>query len=207
LIILPKQASTNQKLGDGVYATYREVGCTCPQSCALLGNGCYAQHGNVALHARRGTQSPVDGDMLLGWMESQIPPERLVRHHVSGDLFRDDQPDMPYIEALMEGHRRRSDLDGWLYTHGWRKLDARRLNSLRNLTVNASADTMDEALEAHRAGWPTTVVVDPDQACVYLKEADTRLVICPQQTHDVKCSDCQLCLKSERKAIVGFRMH
>lgn len=37
--------SHNRKLGPGWSSTYREVGPTCPKSCPLLGNGCYAQRG------------------------------------------------------------------------------------------------------------------------------------------------------------------
>ena len=34
-----------------------------------------------------------------------------------------------------------------------------------------------------------------------------KIVICSEQTHGLKCIDCKLCNKSDRKVIIGFLEH
>ena len=204
MITLTKRDSENAKLGSNVRATYRKVGETCPSDCDLLETGiCYALQGPVAIHAEKSPPSHEDADRLLQYLQS-LPGGKKIRHHVSGDLFRNDEPDIPYVWSLLVGHANRPDVEGWMYTHGWKRLSAHVLNLPESLTVNASCDTLEEAQKAVHRGWPTTVVLQEE---VDELSDGTPIVICPNQTDGVTCSECGLCMQGQRKSVVGFLEH
>jgi hypothetical protein len=194
-----------QKLGF-VFRTYRPVGLTCPSECPLLGNGCYAQSGPTSLHQRRA----VGGRVSLREAFRQLPHGARVRHLVSGDLFQDDRPDLEAVAELREAHQARPDVQGWGYTHGWRRLDPYRLN-LDNLTFNASCETEAEVRQALARGWPAVMVVPSDHPKRRAYEG-FEAVVCPNQTVGLTCDRCGLCLERDRSRdgrplVVAFRVH
>lgn len=209
-ILCTKRDSSNKKLGDNVRATYRKVGQTCPQECNLLNNGCYAQKGLVALHSgKKSEYSESDGEILYKWLK-EMPDNKKIRHHVSGDFLHDNEIDHEYIDYMIKGHKERPDLDGWSYTHAWQRdeMDPLKLNDEDNLCVNASADSLDDAIEAKQQGWPVTVVVPEDTEEAYLEYEGERVVVCPaQRKEEVSCSDCMMCANSDRESIVAFKKH
>lgn len=191
-----------------VAATYRMVGDTCPSSCKLLNNGCYAQKGKVLFHQKKAPADANDGAVLLEFIRGLTPKHKL-RHNVSGDLFVGDEPDEAYITALVQGHSERPDVVGWGYTHGWKKLDATRLR-LPNLVINASCDNLDDLRAAREAGWAQVIVLEKGEHRRRLKLADdVDVVVCPQQTSGGKigCTDCGLCWRGDRKFAIGFLRH
>jgi hypothetical protein len=210
MIILSRHDSQNNKLGEGVRATYRQVGPTCPSSCALLSTGvCYAQYGPTGIHSKRSEWDKSDGQRVYDYL-LKLPKRKKVRHHVSGDFFVNDAPDWDYIESVILGHSAREDLKGWSYTHGWRQLEAKYMNIAKSLCVNASCDNEEEAVEAVAAGWPTVMVGDEDFGAdgkLRRLSDGTKLVVCPSQTHDIPCSDCMLCFRKQRDCVVVFRAH
>ena len=195
------------KLGHA-YRTYRQVGTTCPSECPLLNNGCYAQNGPTKIHSSRSATIKEDWKAKL----LKLPSGSKVRYMVSGDLFVNDQPDWETISAILEVHTRRRDLKGWTYTHGWRRLDASLLNSLPNLTVNASTESLDDALRASSNGWPTVMVV-PSSFPKRVEYDQVTVLVCPNQTNpQVTCDKCMLCFKKGRKLngkpmVIAFRAH
>lgn len=195
------------KLGH-VYRTYRPVGTTCPSECPLFNNGCYAQNGPTGIHASRSATVQEDWKAKL----LKLPAGAKVRYMVSGDLFSNDQPDWATISAILEVHARRRDLKGWTYTHGWRRLDAALLNAHPNLTVNASTESLEDALRASSNGWPTVMVV-PSGFPKRVEYDQAVVLVCPNQSNpQVTCDRCMLCFKKERRLngkalIVGFRAH
>lgn len=181
------------KLGFGVYATYRAVGSTCPSGCAFLNKGCYAQHGNVGIHEKRGVYSPEDGRAYYDWVKN-LPRFAKVRLHVSGDFLYQDKPDYDYIDWVLKAHTDYPN-EAWTYTHAWKQLDARLMNSVPALTVNASCDTPIDATIATAAGWPITVSEYMDG------------VTCPAQTEaKLICSECMICFRKGHKP-VRFIIH
>ncbi len=210
MIKLPKQDSSNSKLGKKVRATYREVGPTCPQSCPHLQKSvCYALYGFVNIHAKKSPYHGTDAQRVHDWLLN-LPRGHKVRHHVSGDFMEPSgQVDEEYVDSLLAAHEARSDLQGWSYTHAWDQLKSSRLNSTKSLTVNASCDSLEEVEEALEAGWPSTMVVDQNAESKPLKidGQKARLVICPHQTHGIQCSECMLCFRKARSCVVGFRVH
>lgn len=198
--------SLHPKLGL-VWRTYRPVGLTCPRECPLLNNGCYAQNGPTAWHAQRSqTQETQLTQAFLA-----LPYRSAVRHLVSGDLFRENQPDTALIEDIRRAHRKRPDVQGWGYTHGWRRLSAQELNQ-PNLTFNASCERPEQVEQALDRGWPAVMVVPHDHP----KRQDYGAfvsVVCPNQTQpSITCDRCRLCWKADRKLqgkplVVAFRAH
>ena len=150
----------NSKLGAGVATTYRPVGLTCPPTCPLLGNGCYAQRGHVNIHAR---QSAKDFDEL-----QKLAGNTLVRHLVSGDWLKPTANGGRIVDrALLRGvialHRAATWLTGWGYTHAAEKLDAAGLGPEswpKNLTILASCHTTEQKAAHNARGWATARVID-----------------------------------------------
>lgn len=179
----------NRKLTDGkthVAATMRPVGPTCPSECRFLNHGCYAQKGMVRIHQARATK--VSGD-LQALMATDT---RLIRHHVSGDFFLDNRLDTDYLNEVIEFHRANPDMQGWAYTHGWRRIsdagyDPKRLP--KNFALIASVDSRVEMREAQALGWRTASVANDWSERI---DGDVK---CPAQLSDNRtvCSNCRLC--------------
>ena len=192
---------SNAKLGAGVATTYRPVGITCPKSCPLLGNGCYAQSGNVAIHARRSEHDKHELHKATG--------NTLVRHFVSGDAFKSTADnrrvvDRRLLRDMIGLHESASWLQGWGYTHDAERLDRAGFgpdNMPDNLTLLASCHTAKEKQEHNARGWQTARVIS---------EKHERLpdeVLCP---HDlakregkpaeqrITCARCRLCFDGKK---------
>lgn len=189
------------------YATYRAVGLSCPSDCRLLNAGCYAQAGNVAIQMR-GRYSENDGDIFLREIE-RLPHGAALRLHVSGDVMRDGGKDgsnvldVEYLNALIEGAKRRPDISMYGYTHAWKRINREEFVFPANLTLNASCDTPEDVVEARAAGWDTTTVVPAETTGK--RYGDT--VVCPNQTTGLTCDKCRLCFKSNRPLTVAFKAH
>jgi|SRR5690625_4915789 len=202
--------SGNRKLGRGVRATYREVGPTCPQSCEHLQNrSCYALYSFVNMHAKVSEYSRSDADIIYDYV-TNLPEGKKLRHHVSGDFMKPgDMIDTNYIDSVLKAHSERPDLKGWTYTHAWERLDSKKMNAEKSLCVNASCDSKEEVINAVNSGWPATTVVDEDfeSGVININGKNARLVVCPNQTHGISCSECMLCFRKNRSSVVAFRVH
>ena len=99
LVILRSQ---NVKLTDGnisVAATYRVVGKSCPQNCQFLNKKCYAQRGLVRFNQFRAKKRNDSLDQLA---KSDVG---LVRWNVSGDIFKNNRLDKPYLKEIFDFHK------------------------------------------------------------------------------------------------------
>jgi len=208
-----KQPSANRKLVSGkgrpFYATYRAVGYTCPSTCPLLNNGCYAQSGPVALH-QRDRYSTADGAAYRDQVQAYVPDGAVVRLHVAGDIMAPAGPDgsskvdHEYLQAIVDVARERPNVTFYGYTHAWRLVDRTRYGTWpANLVINASADTAADVADARAAGWPVTTVVASDTP--WRRDGDT--VVCPAQTSGLACDTCMLCGKGDRALNVAFKAH
>ncbi len=186
----------NFKLGKCA-TTYRPVGPTCPQDCALLGKGggCYAKRGFVAIHQRNALNSYHELDKANG-----VP---LIRHHISGDVFLRDKLDTIYVDYILDWHKANPKTEGWMYTHrfqDWHKAGYSHLTA--GLTVLASVDTKKDKKAAKKAGWKYAYVTKDSN---YKLEKDE--IFCPFDAQKdagkamkdvkVKCKTCRLCFDSK----------
>lgn len=203
MLRVTQNPTRNSKLtGDSMsfYATYREVGVTCPEWCPLLNNGCYAQGGNVAIH-QRGSSSNNDGAVFLAALE-RLPRNAMVRLHVSGDVMLNGELDEAYLDALIQGANENPEMTFYGYTHAWQVIDRERFIFPANFVLNASCDTMEDVAVAQSLGWQTTTVIPHDAE----EKRYGKVVVCPNQTSGMTCDECRLCFR-ERPLTVAFKAH
>lgn len=189
--------SSNRKLGK-MAATYRTQD-SCPRSCPLLDNGCYATGRIFSIPKRFGS----DDYAPLRDLVDTLPENGALRLNVSGDvLLSDGSPDHDYIDAANFVAERRPDVTIWSYTHAWRTLTP----GMFRFVVNASCETIEDVLEAQALGWQT-VIVD-DGSITGSKIDDRNVISCPAETRDVTCDDCRACGADTRtRPVISFNIH
>lgn len=202
--------SGNSKTGP--IATTMSSSDTCPDSCALKGQGCYARFGMVGMHWRK-LDAGTTGTDLAGFIAAleTLPRGSAMRHNVAGDL------ESPEALASITQAAQSRKLRAWTYTHhkAADMLDeARRSNQGGSFTVNLSADSpaQADALASLDAG-PVVTVMRPDawqgqHQNTSSTPAGRTIVRCPAEYMDsMTCAQCMLCQKADRRGIVGFTAH
>jgi hypothetical protein len=204
--------SENSKVGD-VAATYAPISQTCPSTCKLRDNGCYAQSGNVGFQVRRiereldgangDTVAVLEGDEIAD-MSRHAPTNHALRIHVSGDATSD-------FRALQLARGAKAWAGPvWSYTHAWSSV-ARR--SWGRVSVLASCESVSQVILARSRGYAAALVVasHPADGRAYRDESGVKHIPCPSQTRDIKCTDCKLCwndaLLIAQGACIDFAVH
>lgn len=189
--------SANAKLGP-MAATYRTQ-ASCPTSCPLLNNGCYATGRIFHIPKKFGREDVAAVDALA----DKLPEGAGVRFNVSGDfLDADGQPDWAHIEACNSLVDRRPDLAAWSYTHAWRDMDP----TWFTFVVNASCETAEDIADALSCGWQPVVVDDGDLTNTFI--GGRRVTQCPNQTHGVTCDECRACgVDTRTRPVIAFAIH
>ena len=196
------RVSGDRKTGP-VSATYRPVGATCPP-CELAGNGCYAERGRVAIHAKRSAEETGDLDNAAGM--------DLVRHMVSGDWFRTwgafQRLDREYVQRVLDWHRGQPRTLGWSYTHRYDVWDRAGLGPdawPENFIVLASCDDLETAQAAQAAGWTTARVIESREELAEIE------IFCPydkakhaETLPTVTCRTCRLCWEAPHGKHIAF---
>lgn len=199
-------ASGNSKTGI-MAVTYRMVGSegsgTCSDKCPFLGNGCYAQSGNVNIWQKRSEYSESDGLLLYRFVQS-LPTGYMLRHHVSGDVLFNNAVDWDYIQWMNKAALSRPDISQFTYTHAWKEIGS---NPFKGVVMNASCETIEQVKEAKELGYPVVMVVDSEDKRVSWREQGLRFRTCPQQLQSITCGTCKLCAKEDREQVVVFRAH
>lgn len=185
---------------------------TCPSSCPLLKNGCYAEGYYTQLHWDKVTS----GERGTNWNDfinsiKSLPKKVLWRHNVSGDLVgSNDVIDAQALAQLVQANKNKS---GFTYTHypmtNNNNIQAVKMANNGGFTVNLSANNLKQADDYKALNIaPVVVVVAEDCDKVSYTEKGNKIVVCPAQTSDkVTCSSCGLCQNSKRDYIIGFRVH
>lgn len=185
---------------------------TCPPSCPLLKNGCYAEGYYTQLHWDKVTS----GERGTNWNEfinsiKSLPKRILWRHNVSGDLVgANDVIDATALAQLVQANKNKS---GFTYTH-YPMTNNNNIQAVKNannggFTVNLSANNIEQADYYKTLNVaPVVVVVGEDCNKVTFTPNKNKIVVCPAQTSEkVTCSSCGLCQKKDRDYIIGFRVH
>ena len=197
----------------GTTGTYRPVGPSCPEDCALLQFGnksCYAQQDLAGMQEKRSEMNLVRSlasaacAMIVAALGGD--PARL---HVSGDLAGPDRKvDPEYVEGLARLSRMVRDKLGnpvtaWMYTHyGPDQLD-------RDILRRAGI----EVLFSDRLVPGGAVINNFDKASMKplkaaAKEYGLHPVKCPAQLTEVKCNGCRLCFDAvNKKRVIVFDPH
>jgi hypothetical protein len=200
--------SSNVKTGPIPVSTSSRT--TCPDTCTLKKNGCYADSGPLALHWDKVTSGDRGGD----WQQfcdtvQALPLGQLWRHNQSGDLphvgGKIDAKQLAQLVTANLGKR------GFTYTHHKPTPHNARVLKAANLagfTVNLSAESLNEADTMSALGVGPVVTILPEGLPHKLKTPGGRdVVTCPATYRDdTSCATCQLCQR-QRDAIIGFPVH
>lgn len=202
--------SRNAKTGPiPVSTTSRE---SCPASCPLRANGCYADGGPLGMFWDKVTDGRAGGTLgeFVGAIAA-LPAGQLWRHNQAGDLPADASGaiDTAALGAIVSANAGRR---GFTYTHhdvtrpenAAAVRDANRAGFTINLSGNSLAHA--DALAALEVG-PVVAIVEPGGPQSGLTPAGRKYTVCPaQRRDDVSCATCQLCAR-QRDVVVAFEAH
>ena len=226
MILLPK--SSNAKTGD-VIQSYSSFSY-CPKSCALRGQGCYAEQFHTKLHWGR-CENPLDPRYVDSFsdlmevlttevsrrMKTQDKPV-LFRHNVAGDMAIEKTSILDSSKVYMVAHAIEAvnqvfpkSLVGYTYTHcllNWNSIQMMLDVKEKGFIINASCESLAEVVYAKDHGINAVITsVDPEETKNELAENGLKSVQCPAQTHkDMSCDKCRLCAM-DRAAVVIFKVH
>jgi len=221
--------SKNHKTGKMPVSTSPDS--TCPESCPFRNNGCYADYGPIKIWWEACSQVRANINKAYNYflrrVRDLIPEGMVWRHNQCGDLMPENghanRIDVDAAIALAEANRGKR---GYTYTHfpvieqkGTSKVDAainRMILQVMNtlgFTVNISANSINHADAIKAAGVKSPVnTVLPER---YMKEGIRRettpggnvLIVCPNPTQGITCTEGLLCMQPKRKTIIGFPAH
>ena len=204
--------SGNSKIGASA-ATYASIAKTCPSSCPLRGEGCYAQGGNVGMHVRRldarTADMSADDCARLEALEIEAasygaPKGHPLRLHVSGDATTARRA------GYLARAAKRWQGPVWTYTHAWRNVPR---HAWGRVSVLASCEQAWQASAALDAGYAPSLVVSehPADGKAYRDAFGTKIIPCPSQTRGVLCTECKLCWQDSKlvkdRAAIAFSAH
>lgn len=203
--------SKNSKLGNlPVDSTYASIKATCPSSCELKDNGCYATLSYVnivvnkldkesvglsTLEAARQEAKAIDQSYNGG----KVPYNRCLRLHVSGDSRT--VKGSALINSAVGRWKKRGGLDCWSYTHAWREV---KRNVWKHVSMLASVATVQDAIKAREQGYaPAIVVAEFDSPKAFtIPGSNIKFIPCPAQTSpggkEIGCTECRLCFNADR---------
>lgn len=198
---------------------------TCPVSCQLKGNGCYAESGHVNIHWQKVSK----GERGLAFNDAlnaikALPSGSLVRHNQAGDLpgigdvlLADENVRL----AAALTHKRKRPFS---YTHYTVLGDspAAEVNrgivkhiNRKGFTVNLSANNLEEAdsmADLKIAPIVTILPIDAGNGAITPK--GRKVITCPATYRDgVTCASCKLCAEQrllkngKERVIIGFPAH
>lgn len=184
--------------------TTRSARSTCPSTCPLLGNGCYAENFPMVMQWNKLTVGGISYADLLDEI-SRLKRGTLWRHNDAGDLIgRGNRIDLTALVALVDANRGRR---GFTYTHWpWQEnYEAIQWSNLLGFTINVSVESHADAKDAYLLGLPVALVADQVGAVEHLD--GVKFVVCPAQTKGWTCKDCGLCAVADREYVIVFRPH
>lgn len=194
----------------GAMLLVRSPRSTCPDSCGLKGNGCYAENFPLVLHWMKQETTGIDFSSVLYAIRT-LPKDSIWRLFEAGDF--EPSPENPELIAasqvlsLLSANKGKR---GFGYTHYpvLPNLEVLQLMNSSGLTINASADTFKQAVTYFSLGLPTTLLVSENFPKDIVVDG-LRIIVCPNQSTPNKptCLQCQMCAKPDRDYVIGFRAH
>lgn len=201
-MILYIENSKNSKIGK-IDATYAPIEQTCPDTCQLKDNGCFASLSFVGIHNTRieklsiGTPKVAlakeEADLIKLHADSKTKSKYL-RIHVSGDSTTITGTKL--LAKAANSWIKNEDERVYTYTHAWNKVERKHWG---NISCLASVDSEDQISKAKLNGYAVAIVVPEfTSKKAYLStDKRTKFVPCPNQTVGVSCEQCKLCFNDE----------
>ena len=187
-------------------ATYTSIQTSCPKSCPLMGEGCYAELGYVGITSHR-LDAEAKGNSPLDTARAEakaidnsynggdVPKGRDMRLHVAGDSRT--ILGTRVINKAVARWKQRGGGDCWSYTHAWQHVAREEWS---HVSILASVSNTNEVEAAREQGYAPAIVVPehPSEKAFQLDGCDTKWIPCPAQTRGVGCTDCRLCFNADR---------
>ena len=185
---------------------------SCPDTCKLKGQGCYAETGFVGLHWGRLNRGETGTDWvgLAEQVKAKQPKSGLVRFGVAGDLPQHGRTGeingnlVGLLQGIFNG------LKVYGYTH--HRQSPHNLQIIEQMAasgwhVNFSCDSMQDAVDTVKRGHSAVCVVPHTETRKRWHVDGVPVVVCPAQTREgMDCATCRLCMH-ERRCVVAFRAH
>lgn len=206
------KVSSNAKTGP--IAVSMTESASCPDTCALKSNGCYAKMSYVGIQWRQLDK----GTHGIEWQEfinelSRLPYGSIFRHNVAGDLpHSNGMIDHKMLGQLVQASKKKQ---GFTYTHHlltqWNVGVIKTANKA-GFTINVSCDSLEEVDSRYKHGLPLVTILPEDAPKTLKTPAGFTVVTCPATYRDdVTCASCgngrPLCARADRGYIVGFPVH
>lgn len=183
---------------------------TCPDACPLKESGCYAKYSFLGNH----WQQVTEGKRGVEWSHFL----QQVRAFAHGQLWRHNQAgDLPGSNNMIDGKalsqlvKANKGKRGFTYTHyplNFSNVEAIEQANKGGFTINASANSAQEAAQYVRTYGVPTVALLPIDAPNVQTVSGVKVVACPAEKSDkVTCATCALCADSKRDYVIGFRAH
>lgn len=204
--------STNLKVGPIPVTTSSKS--TCPTSCPLKGNGCYAENYPMAIHWSKVSEGRRGGTLEeLCTQIHKLPKGQLWRYGQAGDLPGDGT--LIDLAGLLQITNANQGRKGFGYTHYdpviAENATAVTMANAYGFTVNLSANSLEHADQLADLGIAPVVTMLPADADTPVHTPKGRLVtICPASGPNdtgITCATCAICAHPTRKAIIGFPAH
>ncbi len=213
-IAIATEKSANSKIGPASTTYAAQV--SCPTSCPLLNQGCYAQAPGPLgwMTARMNAYAESIGATAddVAAEESRLirglTGKRDLRLHTLGDS-KTESTVRTVAAACME-YAARFGRSVWTYTHAWRVVP-RAL--WLGVSVLASCETTKAAHKAMQRGYAAAIVVEQHAPDGKPYKADGLTIIpCPEQTgRKANCVECRLCFDDTRLhakgQVIAFAIH
>lgn len=204
----PITKSSNSKIGP--ISASMTVSSSCPDTCPLKDNGCYASNSFVGMHWRKLDKSGGIGlTDFCDWIANKA--STVWRHNVAGDLpHKNGRILLLHLYSIVKANRGKR---GFTYTHhDWqRNREAIEIANANGFTVNVSTNNVYEADNVKDDGLQAPIVTllpsdAPTRGNVTPK--GRKVTVCPAEYMDkVSCATCKLCAIPNRETIIGFRAH
>ena len=205
--------TSNSKIGKNKgIGTVMITADSCPDTCKLKGQGCYAEAGFVGMHWRKLNKGETGTDWvgLAEQVKTKQPKSGVVRFGVAGDLPQHGRTGEinGNLVGLLQGIF--SGLKVYGYTH--HRQSPHNLQIIQQMAangwfVNFSCDSLQDAVDTVKRGHSAVCVVPHTETRKRWHVDGVPVVVCPAQTREgMDCATCQLCMH-ERRCVVAFRAH
>lgn len=209
--------NTQNKKLIGCAATYVSQ-ATCPPSCPLLGNGCYAERGPIAWMTTDKLAKTTLAPNEIIYKEAELISQnanlleafsRPLRLHVVGDFHKATKA-LAHLVNAAHNYILKTKASVFTYTHCWRDIARGKFGKI---SILASCESEAQVAEAHASGYAPALIVPrfPAGPRAFPLENGFTCIPCPWQTLGVGCRACGLCSRDrwlwQTKRVIGFVPH
>lgn len=184
---------------------------TCPDSCSHKKQGtCYGMSGPLSWKnawPSVGFSEDQYADFLTEVRKQKTGS--MWRHNEVGDLWGDgeDLDRVKFLQLVEANYEAKAKGFGFSQKTSPENWPLFRIAAKKGLTINLSANSMNEADKLYDSGLPVAVTLPLGTKKAVKTPKGRTVVVCPYDTHKVQCIDCGLCARADRKTIVGFPVH